>query len=116
MGSDFKYDKELKKGLDFYARELFTEIGESRISTQDKYPINIHSCAQGIITFKELDDFDNSHADMSKKIAEWTIQNMQDDGGHFYYKIYKNGHVDKTPHIRWGQAWMLRALSYVVGD
>ncbi len=114
LGSDFKCDKELKKGLDFYARELFTETGEALISTKDRYPINIHSCAQGIITFIELADFDATHKMISKKVADWTIENMQDSSGYFYHLIDGKGYVDKMPYIRWGQAWMLLALSYLV--
>jgi len=38
---------------------------------------------------------------------------MQDKEGYFYYRIYKNNYVNKMPYIRWGQAWMLRALSYL---
>jgi len=40
---------------------------------------------------------------------------MQDENGYFYYRIYKN-YVDRTPYIRWGQAWMLRGLSYLRGE
>ena len=111
LGQDFKFNAELKKGLDFYAKELFSPAGEAIISTQKKYPINIHSCAQGIITFMELADFDDTHKEISKKVASWTIKNMQDESGYFYHLINEKGRVDKTPYIRWGQAWMLLALS-----
>jgi hypothetical protein len=49
----------------------------------------------------------------ARKIALWTIENMQDEEGYFYYrcgKFYKN----KIPYIRWGQAWMMNALSYLL--
>ena len=60
----------------------------------------------------ELSDFENSYLELGKKIAEWTIENMQDENGYFYYRIYKSGYISKIPFIRWGQAWMLRGLSY----
>ena len=111
LGQNFKYNNELKKGLDFYAQNLFTKAGESRLSTKDKYPINIHSCAQGIITFQELAGFDATHKEISEKVADWTVKNMQDPSGYFFHLIDGKGSVDKTPYIRWGQAWMLLALS-----
>jgi uncharacterized protein YyaL (SSP411 family) len=114
MGKDFRYNYELKKGLDFYAKNLFLEDGTPKMTHESTYPIDIHSCTQGIITFCELADFDPNYLKLAKKIAEWTINNMQDDSGSFYYRIYKKGYVDKMPYIRWGQAWMLRALSYLV--
>ncbi len=113
LGSDFNYNMELKKGLDFYAKKLFTDSGEAVISTENKYPINIHSCAQGIITFIELADFDATNKEISSKVAKWTVKNMQDESGYFYHLINGKGYVDRMPYIRWGQAWMLLALSYI---
>ena len=43
----------------------------------------------------------------------WTKNNMQDKDGHFYYRLTKRG-LDKTAFIRWGQAWMMRALANLV--
>jgi len=116
LGEDFRYEKELKKGLDFYARELFTGSGESKMTASEKYPINIHSCAQGIITFQELADYDKVNIKISEKVAEWTIKHMQDPTGYFYHQINRKGYVDRTPYIRWGQAWMILALSYLAED
>ena len=101
--------------MKFYTDNLFLRDGTPKIRDDSIYPIDIHSCAQGIITFYELVDLEPKYLNMAKKIAEWSIKNMQDKKGYFYYRIYKNT-VDKTPYIRWGQAWMLRALSYFSGD
>jgi uncharacterized protein YyaL (SSP411 family) len=114
LGKDFGYLDELKKGLVFYAKNLFFEDRVPKMTHESIYPIDIHSCAQGIITFCEVADFDPKYLKLAKRIAEWTINNMQDDEGYFYYRIYRKGYVDKMPYIRWGQAWMLRALSYLV--
>jgi len=114
LRAEFKYISELRKGLEFYADKLFLDEGTPKTYHNRIYPIDIHGCAQGIITFCELADFEPKYLDMAGKVARWTISNMQDKEGYFYYKIYKNGKTDKTPYIRWGQAWMLRALSYLV--
>jgi len=104
---------ELRKGLEFYADNLFLDDGTPKMLNDRIYPIDIHSCAQAIITFCELADFEPKYLNMAKKVARWTISNMQDNKGYFYYRIYKNGKKDKTAYIRWGQAWMLRAISYL---
>jgi len=44
-------------------------------------------------------------------VAGWTIENMQDDDGHFYYRRYNSWLVNKTPTLHWGQATMLSALA-----
>jgi len=115
LKDEFKYEEELRKGLKFYKNNLFLDDGTPKMTPNSVYPIDIHSCAQAIITFCELVDFEPNYFSMAEKVAEWTIKNMQDKEGYFYYRIYKT-YVNKMPYIRWGQAWMLRALSYLVGD
>ena len=116
LKDEFEYEEELRKGLKFYKNNLFLDDGTPKITPQSVYPIDIHSCAQGIITFCELLDFEPHYFSMAEKVAKWTIKHMQDKEGYFYYRIYKDNYVNKMPYIRWGQAWMLRALSYLVGD
>lgn len=48
--------------------------------------------------------------ELAEKVAVWTINNMQDKSGYFYYRkgrIIKN----KVPTFHWGQATMYLALS-----
>jgi len=106
---------ELNRGLEYFAHNLFLEDGLPKLRDNSIYPVDIHSCAQGIITFCELADFEPKYLKLAEKVAKWTINNMQDREGFFYYRIYKKGKVDKTPYIRWGQAWMLYALSNYIG-
>lgn len=110
LSDEFKYEGELRAGLKFYKESLFLDDGTPKMTDKRVYPIDIHSCAQGIITFCELADFEPEYLSMAEKVARWTIKHMQDEEGYFYYRIYRY-FVDKTPYIRWGQAWMLRALS-----
>jgi hypothetical protein len=115
LGNEFGYENELRNGLEYYTKELFLHDGTPKITNKSIYPIDIHSCAQAIITFSELSDFASEYKDFAMKVAKWTIQNMQDKEGYFYYRIYKL-FTDRTPYIRWGEAWMLRALSYLAGE
>jgi len=48
--------------------------------------------------------------DLSLKVANWAIDNMQDKDGHFYYRILPYKKV-KIPMFHWGQATMYKALS-----
>lgn len=111
LGGEFEYKRELRRGLDFYANNLFLDDGTPKLTNKSVYPVDIHSCAQAIITFCELSDFEPKYLSMAEKVAEGSIKNMQDEKGYFYYRIYEN-YVDRMPYIRWGQAWMLRGLSY----
>jgi hypothetical protein len=44
------------------------------------------------------------------KVAQWTIDNMQDKRGYFYFRVLP-GVKAKTPMLHWGQATMYKALS-----
>ena len=110
----FDYEEGIRRGLDYYMENLFLVDGTPRMTNRSTYPIDVHSGAQAISTFAHLWDFEPRCRNMAKKVSMWMISNMQDRDGHFYYRLYKKGiisYVDKTPYIRWGQAWMLHALS-----
>jgi hypothetical protein len=47
---------------------------------------------------------------IAQKVAAWTIRNMQDRDGHFYYRKYPLI-IAKAPMLHWGQATMYKALS-----
>jgi len=48
---------------------------------------------------------------LALKVAKWTIEQMQDRTGYFYYRRYSRWLVNKTPTLHWGQATMLCALA-----
>lgn len=113
LKNEFIYDHELKMGLDFYAKNLFLTDGTPKINYKSTHPIDIHSCAQAVITFCELGDFEPKYLYMAEKVADWSIKNMQDEKGYFYYRKYKR-YTDKMAYIRWGQAWMMRGIGYLI--
>ena len=43
-------------------------------------------------------------------MARWAIENMQSKDGFFHYRKGRF-HTNKIPFMRWGQAWMMLALS-----
>lgn len=104
------YENEIKLGLDFYYRKQFNDDGISLWRLPAKYPTDIHNQSQGIITFSMFKDIDTAYLDFSKKIASWTIDNMQSKNGNFYYQKYPFL-TNKTNYLRWNQGWMFLALT-----
>lgn len=109
----FDVQKNIRKGAIFFMKNLLYEQGFPKMQPDRVYPIDVHSCAQTIITFSKLSEINLKYLNVSKKVALWAIRNMQDRDGFFYYRMHR-WRVDKTPYIRWGQAWMLKALSNVL--
>lgn len=100
----------VEKGTNFYKNVLFRLDGSSYYRHPLPYPVDIHNQAQGIITFSKIGVFDKYYLESAKSISMWTIENMQDESGHFYYQKWPFV-TNKTPHMRWGQAWMMLALA-----
>ncbi len=103
----------VKKGLEYYRINQFTDSGRALWRIPQKWPVDIHNQSQGIITFSRLKQFDPEYINFSKLIAKWTLCEMQSGNGYFYYRkmpLFTN----KIPYIRWAQAWMLLALSELI--
>jgi hypothetical protein len=111
--SEEMYEWALDRGAKFYSECQFDELGRSAWRYPTKWPVDIHNQAQGIITFSRLSRFDRKYLHQAIKIASWTIENMQDPLGYFYFQKYPLGQ-NKIPYMRWSQAWMMLALSRVL--
>ncbi len=103
------YRNSLDKGAKYYRKIQFFNDGRSKWRIPKIWPTEIHNQAQGIITFSQLSYLDPSYLDFAQTIAEWTIRNMQDKKGYFYYRKYR-WFTNKIPFMRWSQAWMFLAL------
>lgn len=58
----------------------------------------------------ELKDLDKDNVDLAHSVFTWAMDNMWDERGYFYYRVYpffKN----KISYMRWSQAWMLLAMT-----
>lgn len=100
----------LLKGVKYYKEYQFTKEGISYYRYPMKFPIDIHNQAQGIITFSNFSKLEDSYLDFAKRIALWTINNMLSDKGYFYTHKWPFI-INKIPYMRWGQAWMMLALT-----
>lgn len=104
------WEKSIEIGLDFYKTNQFNSDGRSFWRIPKKYPVEIHNQTQGIITFYRLSKIYPDGLYFATTIANWTIANMQDIKGYFYYQKFKT-HTNKISYMRWSQAWMFLALS-----
>ena len=116
-GFEEPYVSTYKRGLEFYRTKQFFPNGQGVYRYPRKYPVNIHNQAQGIITFTKASaaGFGNLYFDFARTIAGWTIANMQDPDGHFYYLKYPL-FTNKIPYIRWSDASMAYALSVYLSN
>ncbi len=99
-----------KKGMKFYLDNFFQQDGISKYYHNKTYPVDIHAPAQLVVTLAKSGQL-KSHAELTGKVLNWTVKNMQNPDGFFYYQI-KKGISSKIPYMRWAQAWMFYACSW----
>jgi hypothetical protein len=108
--TDAKYLQALSGGARFYRERQFEPSGRALWRLPREWPADIHHQAQGIVTFSKLAARDPTMIGISRTIAEWTVENMQDAEGYFYHQKHER-FVNRIPYMRWGQAWMMFALA-----
>ncbi len=109
---DTSFHKVLKHGYDFYQREMFTSEGAAKYYDDATYPIDIHACAQALIVFCNCVTVFPGADVRTKQVLRWTLEKMQSPDGSFYYQRHRLW-TNRMPYMRWGQAWMFRAMACV---
>jgi hypothetical protein len=106
----FSCRETLERGLDYWLKNFFLADGTPKYYDGETYPVDIHSASAAIVALSELNEFDARCLPPAKKVAGWTVENMRDERGFFYYQRRRTG-VVKTSFIRWSNAWTLYALA-----
>ena len=112
---DRSYEQNLKKGFQFFIDTFFDPNGRPKYYHDRAYPIDIQCASQAITTLASFSDDHRSSLEMAKKVAGWTIENMQDPSGYFYYRVYPLIKA-KTPMLHWGQATMYKGLTLLLSQ
>ena len=85
-----------------------------RMTPRSTYPVNIHACAESILCNAILSKAFPRASRLLPPLCRFVIETMQTETGWFRYRILKTrfGLIpNNIPYLRWGQAWMLLALS-----
>lgn len=107
---DNSFDENIAKGFDYYINHFFLNDGTPKYYDNQTYPIDIHCPGQMFVTLSRLHKF-GAFRQTAAKVLQWTIDNMQDPNGYFYYQL-KPGMSSKIPYMRWSNAFMFSALSF----
>jgi rhamnogalacturonyl hydrolase YesR len=104
------YRLHFQSGLRYFKDTFIESNGVPRYYHNRTYPIDIQCAAQAIETLAFCSDEDPSCLELSRKVANWTLDNLQDPTGYFYYRQYPMIKA-KIPYIHWGQATMYKGLA-----
>ena len=108
---EHRFDGNMKSGYEYWKKTFFLPDGAPRYYDYKTLPFDIQCSSQAIDTLVFFSDRDPESLPLAQKVAQWTIANMQDRSGYFYYRRYSSRLVNKTPTLHWGQATMMCALA-----
>ena len=107
---DKQFNQFIEKGTTYYLSNFFLEDGTPKYYHNKTYPIDIHCPGQLFVTLSSIDKWEDNCL-LAKKVMHWSLKNMQDKRGYFYYQL-KKGVSSKIPYMRWSNAFMFNAMSY----
>jgi len=107
---DEEFRDNFDRGLAFYKANFFEASGRPKYYHTRTYPVDIQCIAQSIDTLALFSDRDPECQELAERVAAWTLGNMRDPKGYFYYRQYPLLKA-KTPMLHWGQATMFKGLA-----
>jgi hypothetical protein len=110
-----EFQRALERGYQYWKNNFFLADGWPKYYDHDLYPADAHAAASAIVTLLECRVLDNDALSLAQNIATWTIQNLRDSRGFFYYQR-RRFYTVRKPYMRWTQAWMLYALARLLEE
>src|SRR6185295_13802054 len=108
-------DVAVQRGFAFWRERFFLADGWPKYYHDSLYPADAHAAATAINTLLELRTLDSGALQLAERIAAWTISNLRDARGFFYYQR-RRFYTVHTPYMRWTQGWMLYALARLLEE
>lgn len=106
-----EFEPAYQRGIEFYQRRLFEADGAARFMHDRLYPIDIHGCAQGILTFSLQQRQYGSGGEFARTVLDWTLGNMWDPRSGWFYYQKRRAYRTAIRELRWCQGWMSWALA-----
>jgi rhamnogalacturonyl hydrolase YesR len=110
---DSEFEDNLHRGIEYYMKMFFEPDGTPKYYDNKVYPVDIQCASQSITTLAYFSDKYPEALEISTRVAEWTIDHMQDKTGYFYYRVLPWKKL-KVPMLHWGQATMYRGLTLLL--
>jgi len=105
-----EFEPSLIRGYEFWRDSFFMSNGWPKYFPDRLYPADAHSAAAAIVALVELRGLCPSGLQLADKIGEWTLDNLWNPSGYFYYQR-RRWYTVRVPYMRWSAAWMAYALA-----
>jgi hypothetical protein len=105
---DDQFQEVLQRGWRYYRQTFLAEEAIPKYYADQLFPIDATACAQTILTLCRFED-----VEAATRVAQWAVEKMQCDDGHFAYQQRRRRLV-RIPYMRWSSAYMFLALARVL--
>ncbi|HMT28656.1 MAG TPA: pectate lyase, partial [Bacteroidia bacterium] len=102
---DNTWKTNLQKGFEYYLNNFFEEGFKPKFYNSSLFPVDCTAAGQSLLTLCRFGEIE-----VAKRVAEYTIQEMQSPEGYFYFRKYKY-YTEKHSFMRWSNSWMFVGLS-----
>ena len=102
------FEEAARRGFEFWDRAFWLPDGMPRYYHNATEPVDIHCCAQGILTYLAFGELAKANT-----VARWALENMWDARGFFWYQRGRFV-TNRINYMRWSQAWMYFVLSELI--
>jgi hypothetical protein len=105
---DAGFEEAARRGFKYWDETFWLSDGAPRYYHNQTYPLDVHCCAQGILTYLAF-----GQAAKADWVARWALKNMWDERGFFWYQ---RGRLltNRICYMRWSQSWMYYALKKLI--
>ena len=101
----------INKGLDYFYHHMVDGFGKPYFHPKVEWPVYIAMCSEVIILFSRFSESYPKNLDKANRTLDWTLTNMYDGKGHFYFRKWCSNKSIKKPFTGRQQAWMYRAIN-----
>ncbi|WP_423186124.1 aspartate-semialdehyde dehydrogenase [Alishewanella sp. d11] len=100
-----EFDQAITKGLAFYKAELFEKDGTAKYYHNNRYPLDMHSVAQAVITLIRVGGTAEDMA-LAEKCINWSIGELYMPKQQRFVYQKSARYTNKVNYMRWTQAWV----------
>lgn len=106
-----EFDDAIERGLLYYKQELFEEDGTAKYYNSNRYPLDMHSVSQAVLTLLKVSGKEEDVA-LAGKIIQRSIDTLyMPKQQRFVYQKHQY-FTNKINYIRWTQAWVYYSFAY----
>lgn len=100
----------LRRGIDFWSRELFLADGTPKYDTAHVYPLDAHCYATAVDTLVAMQPHHAGALTRARQVADLLISRMLHPSGYIRFQQHRR-FTNNVPYVRWTTAPSFRALA-----